>query len=141
MKVREAKIEDSESIRILSIQLGYEYSLEKVKQKLRTILANPDHRVLVALDNTIIVGYIHIERYQTLYTDDLVNILGIVVDASCRGRGIGTSLVHEAEKMATQMFCNGIRANSSSSREQAHVFYRKNGFSSEKNQKRFLKYI
>ena len=141
MKIRQARIDDIASLQVLSIQLGYEYPMEKMEQKLGKILDDPDHRVLVALDNANIVGYIHIERYQTFYADDLINILGIVVDTSCRGKGIGTALLHEAEQIAKELNAVGIRANSASSRIQAHEFYRKNGFSSEKDQKRFIKSV
>ena len=141
MEIREAIIDDIKPIQELSQQLGYNYPIEKMNLKLNQILNNPEHRILIALKNNQIIGYIHVEIYRVLYADDLLNILGIVVDKSCRNQGVGTTLLKSTEKLSLKLNCSGIRANSGASRENAHFFYKRNGFDNEKDQKRFIKYI
>jgi N-acetylglutamate synthase-like GNAT family acetyltransferase len=141
MEIREAIIDDIKSIQELSLQLGYNYPIKKMKLKLNQILNNPEHIILIALKNNQVIGYIHVEIYRVLYADDLLNILGIVVDKSCRNQGVGTTLLKSTEKLSIKLNCRGIRANSGASREKAHLFYKRNGFDNEKDQKRFIKYI
>lgn len=141
MKIREATKEDVHDIQYLSKQLGYEYPVEKMSIKLNIILNNPEHMIYVAVDNDRVIGYIHIEIYRILYADDLLNILGIVVDSSYRQKGVGTSLLESTEEYAKKVYCSGIRANSGASRYNAHSFYKRNGFISEKDQKRFVKSV
>lgn len=139
MKIREASIEDINQIHYLSQQLGYNYSIEKMCLKLTKILNNLEHKIFTAVINNKIVGYIHVEIYNLLYADDLLNILGIVVDPSYRNKGIGSLLLKATEDFALQINCSGIRANSGITRENAHFFYRRNGFESLNDQKRFFK--
>ena len=141
MLIREAILNDVQPIQALSQQLGYDYPIEKTNQKLRQILINPEHKIFVALKSNQVIGYIHVEIYRVLYADDLLNILGIVVDTTFRNQGVGTALINAAEELSKKMKCGGLRANSGAEREDAHLFYKKNKFNSEKNQKRFIKHI
>lgn len=141
MEIAEAKIEDLLSIQRLSIQLGYDCPTDNLKKKLVEVLSNDEHKLLIAKmpksDN--VIGYIHIERYRTLYSDDLINIMGIVVDDEYRNKGIGAELLKSAEHLALEWNCIGIRACSSSYRYRAHCFYEKSGFDSMKEQKTYVK--
>ncbi|MBN2443517.1 MAG: GNAT family N-acetyltransferase [Spirochaetales bacterium] len=143
MLIRNVKTEDYKSIHTLSLQLGYNYPIDKVKSKINDLLNNDDHFILVAVNEEInkIIGYIHLERYRTLYSDDLLNILGIVVEENYRNKGIGSMLLAEAEKIALIKNCIGIRANSGTYRKDTHIFYQKKGFEDVKDQKRFVKYF
>lgn len=77
--------------------------------------------------------------YESIYLSPLVNILGLAVRASCRGKGIGRSLMAVAERWAKEMGAAGVRLNSGAGRTEAHAFYRHIGYTSEKQQLRFLK--
>ena len=70
-----------------------------------------------------------------------INITGFVVDEKARKTGIGRSLMEAVEFYAKENGFSFIRAESSSTRKDAHEAYRKLGFDSEKSQIRFLKKI
>lgn len=141
MKVRVAKNDDYRFIYELSKQLGYDYAVSKVEHRLAELLNDKNHIIIVVQEalNEPIIGYIHLHIHKSLYFDNLLNIMGIVVDHNKRGKGIGSLLLDEAEKKALDLNCKGMRANSGIQRIEAHKFYLKNGYSETKMQKRFLK--
>jgi GNAT superfamily N-acetyltransferase len=141
LKTRYANIDDSKLIHELSKQLGYNSSISHIESRIEELLTDNDHMIVVAQDdsNESIVGYIHLQIYKSLYFDNVLNIMGLVVDENMRGKGVGSALLKEAEKIAESLHCKGIRANSGIQREEAHSFYLMNGYSETKMQKRFLK--
>ena len=95
--------------------------------------------VFVAIFEDRIVGFIHVERYNTLYFETMANILGLAVSSKVRKHGIGKALVEKAEDWANENDIALMRLNSGASRSGAHEFYRHLGYASEKNQLRFVK--
>ena len=67
------------------------------------------------------------------------NVLGLAVRKDAHRRGIGRALVQAAEQWAGEQGIAALRVNSGMARTNAHAFYRAMGFSSEKDQKRFIK--
>ena len=57
--IRDAKINDSESITELSNQLGYKTLNTDIQNRLKIILENSDNCIYVAIENGRIVGWIH----------------------------------------------------------------------------------
>lgn len=77
--IRQAKIEDYKDIcKICCDDLGYNCSEELVKERLKGLDKN-DERVLVAVYNSEVVGYLHAQIYKTLYFEELINFLGLAV--------------------------------------------------------------
>lgn len=140
-RIREVIKDDIKGIYNLSLQLGYDYLKEKMDSKLNSIINDSSHKIFVAVDGDIITGYIHVELYRVLFANDLLNILGIVVNSSFRLKGVGRSLINVVEEYAKEIGCSGIRANSGISRKKAHLFYESNGFFREPDQKRFYKTV
>jgi GNAT superfamily N-acetyltransferase len=141
MIIREVLKDDGDALFLLSIQLGYKYPLEKLMKKLEYIIKSDEHKIYVAVDSTKIVGYIHVHLYRSLFIDDLLNILGIVVDQEYRAQGVGTALLKSAELFADTINCKGLRASSGKERLSAHTFYEKRGFASFKEHKTYIKYF
>ena len=141
MNIRPLKETDFEAINDLSEQLGYPYPLEKTKTKINYVINHPDHWVYVAetSDTSKIIGYIHLALFSLLFYENMINILGLVVDKEARGAGLGTELLKIAEKTALENGCSRVRAASGMVRDQAHEFYIKHGFYNQKDQKRFIK--
>ena len=141
MIIREATIEDAFAIcNISCADLGYDCSCEFVSTRISN-LDKGREKVFVAEVNGIVAGYIHAEKYQTLYFEPMINILGFAVSSEFRRRGIGRMLLKRAERWANEVGIHKIRLNSGASRKEAHSFYRAMGYNNEKGQIRFIKVI
>lgn len=137
--IRQAKIEDYKDIcKICCDDLGYNCSEELVKERLEGLDKN-NERVLVAVYNSEVVGYLHAQIYKTLYFEELINFLGLAVSKEYRNKKVGTRLVNEIENWAKENGIKKVRVNSGFSRKEAHEFYRSLGYNNEKKQIRFLK--
>lgn len=137
--IRQAKIEDYKDIcKICCDDLGYNCSEELVKERLEGLDKN-NERVLVAVYNGKVVGYLHAQIYKTLYFEELINFLGLAVSKEYRNKNVGTRLVNEIENWAKENGIKKVRVNSGFSRKEAHEFYRSLGYNNEKEQIRFLK--
>lgn len=137
--IRQAKIEDYKDIcKICCDDLGYNCSEELVKERLKGLDKN-NERVLVAVYNSEVVGYLHAQIYKTLYFEELINFLGLAVSKEYRNKKVGTKLVNEIENWAKENGIKKVRVNSGFSRKEAHEFYRSLGYNNEKKQIRFLK--
>ena len=137
--IREARITDYEEIQcICELDLGYKCDKELVKLR----LANIDHNrecVFVADEGNKVTGFIHVERYDLLYSPGMANVLGLAVKREYRRQGIGKELLSEAEEWAKSKRIAMMRLNSGTARKEAHEFYRRQGYSDEKSQLRFMK--
>jgi GNAT superfamily N-acetyltransferase len=141
MIIREATIEDAFAIcNISCADLGYDCSCEFVSTRISN-LDKGREKVFVAEVNEIVAGYIHAEKYQTLYFEPMINILGLAVSSEFRRRGIGRMLLKRAERWANEVGIHKIRLNSGASRKETHSFYRAMGYNNEKGQIRFIKDI
>ena len=141
MIIREATIEDAFAIcNISCADLGYDCSCEFVSTRISN-LDKGREKVFVAEVNGIVAGYIHAEKYQTLYFEPMINILGLAVSSEFRRRGIGRMLLKRAERWANEVGIHKIRLNSGASRKEAHSFYRAMGYGNEKGKIRFIKDI
>lgn len=137
--IRKADYQDAEAIAdISSKDLGYDCTAEFVKKKLAGLDLSRE-AVFVAEIGTNVIGYIHIEKYDTLYFETLANVLGLAVSSDSRRKGAGRLLIEAAEKWAKDIGAMGVRLNSGGSRTAAHSFYRAAGYDSEKQQIRFMK--
>ena len=140
--VREAQPADFRQIYIINRDdLGYDYPPEKTERKLSALIKSPSDRVFVAVSGERVIGYVHASDYDVIYADHMKDIMGIAVAAEYRGTGVGKALLESVEHWAKATGAAGIRVNSGSSRTGAHEFYRRCGYTNEKQQHRFLKFI
>ena len=139
IKIRAVSVNDADDICAISGEdLGYPCDLSLVKGKIGNINAERE-AVFVALADDIVVGYIHVEKYDVLYFETMANILGLAVKAAYQHNGIGRKLVSAAEAWAEENNIKLMRLNSGISRTAAHDFYRHLGYDSDKGQLRFTK--
>jgi len=142
MIIRKAAIEDYEDIYRLNKEgLGYDYPVEKTKDKLQVILNLTEDKIFVADHEGKVAGYIHLSSYECTYCDNLKNIMALVVDEAYRKMGIGRRLIQTAEEWAKESGSKGIRLVSGYNRTTAHQFYLACGYVLRKEQKNFIKWF
>jgi len=137
IELKEISKSDSEAIVQLSLQLGYDISINIVKQQIDVILKNKDHYAFIALKGGNVVGYIHCFRTIRLTSAPFVEIVALIVSKSIRRKGIGKLLVQHAEKHTLNNQTIRVRCNEK--RKVAHQFYLNLGYSEKKVQKVFEK--
>ena len=141
--IRNIKIEDAETIqRICNISLGYSVSIETVMRQIQKLSEDVNHHyVYVYEDEKLqkVVGFVHAEVYESLYSYSGLNILGLAVLPEFQGKGIGKELMYYLEVNAKNDSVLFVRLNSADYRVEAHKFYESIGYECDKTQKRFMK--
>ncbi len=137
--IRKIKSTDCEEVRKICIEeLGYECERSLIEAKVRELDESREVVFVAETDNRI-AGFVHVERYNVLYIEDMANILGLAVSKDYQRRGFGKELLQAAEQWARNNGISVIRLNSGMKRTEAHKFYRAMDFLDEKDQKRFIK--
>ena len=123
--------------------LGYDFSPEETASQLTKLSQDSHHFLLGYEDDTShkLVGYIHAEVYESLYSKPGFNILALAVLPQTQCKGIGKTLLEGLEQEAEKRGYNFIRLNSADHRLGAHAFYERVGYTCDKMQKRFIKLI
>ena len=123
--------------------LGYDFSPEETASQLAKLSQDSHHFLLGYDDDTSheLVGYIHAEVYESLYSKAGFNILALAVLPQSQGRGFGRDLLDGLEKETKRRGYEFIRLNSADHRLDAHAFYERVGYTCDKVQKRFIKLI
>jgi GNAT superfamily N-acetyltransferase len=138
--IRPATLADAPQLAPLTAQLGYPSTTEKIAERLREILGETKHLILVAEHKqSQIVGYIEAFPFTTIASDRRVEIAGLVVDEACRSQGVGRLLMLRAEDWARANGYKETRLRSNVIREEAHRFYENLGYRLNKTQMSFLK--
>ena len=123
--------------------LGYSFSLEETSSQLDK-LSQDSHHYLLGFENSTshdLLGYVHAEVYESLYSKAGFNILALAVLPQRQGKGIGKALLEGLEQETKRRGYEFIRLNSADHRLGAHAFYEKVGYTCDKMQKRFIKLI
>ncbi len=133
--IRTARNYDAPAIAGLGDQLGYVANRQQIAMRLAGIESEHSSRVFVAENGDgLVVGWLHVASRTQLTEDACAEILGLVVDESARGVGIGADLVRAAEAWARAEGCTRIRVRSRDTRERAHRFYEREGYARNKVQ-------
>ena len=143
--IREINISDAEEIqKICKTALGYDVDISTVSNQINKLSCDNKNHILAVYEdeNTKkVIGFIHAQVYESVYSDTGLNILGLAVDPDFRGNGVGKKLIGYIEKYAMDNGISFIRLNSANYRVEAHKFYENIGYTSDKLQKRFIKYF
>jgi GNAT superfamily N-acetyltransferase len=133
--VRPMESRDAGSVARLSGELGYPAAESDVRERLARLSARPAEALFVAESPPgEVVGWIHISEDATLTDGSTAEVRGLVVDARARGKKIGSLLLERAEGWAAARGYRRVRVRSRTWREDAHRFYRNNGYDLEKTQ-------
>ena len=141
--LRNLLLTDVESLSQINEQaLGYSFSTEKTAQQLVKLIQDSHHFFIGFEDvkSHQLRGYVHAEVYQSLYSEPGFNVLALAVLPDQQGKGIGKILLQGLEEAKRRGYAF-IRLNSADYRTEAHAFYEHVGYSSDKLQKRFIKFF
>ena len=142
--LRDLKATDVETICVINKEaLGYAFSPEETASQLAKLSQDSHHFLLGFEEPTShdLLGYVHAEVYESLYSNAGFNILALAVVPQMQGKGIGKILLHGLEQEAKRRGYEFIRLNSADHRLGAHAFYERVGYTCDKVQKRFIKLI
>ncbi len=140
--LRDLKITDVDAIyKINKEALGYSFNLEDTASQLAKLSQDSHHYLLGFEDSSShdLLGYVHAEVYESLYSKPGFNILALAVLPQMQGQGIGKTLLQGLEQEAKDQEYQFIRLNSAEHRLGAHAFYEKVGYTCDKVQKRFIR--
>ena len=138
LTIRRMRPADATAVAELNGQLGYPSAPDEVVERLAA--ADGAHgTLLVAEEDDRVIGWVHVALKASLLEERTAQVMGIVVDASHRGAGVGTRLMAEAEAWATARGARRLIVGSRVTRERAHAFYLERGYALHKTSRWFEK--
>ena len=138
--IRKAVVEDAQQISdVIKDSMGFYNPPEGIADSLKRILCLDTDLVLVAVIENEIVGIVHAENYTPLYSSPMKDLMSLAVKTKYQNMKIGTNLMCEVEKWATETGRCGIQVLSRVEFTDAHKFYQSLGYKLEKTQLNFLK--
>ena len=139
ISITPAEVNDSKRITELCIQLGYMAELNEITERLLKLISKEGTILYVAKQNGRILGWAQASIRSAIETGEFVEITGLVVDESVRGKGIGKSLVIKIEEWSKKLGYDFLRVRTNIIRTETHLFYRGIGFEEKKKQTVFQK--
>ena len=139
--VRKAQLSDAERICEIIIYgwrttyidfLGEEalYKDMSVVKRYKTLITTleSDHGFYVYEENGIVKGFMRLEKCTEQDEGDPMELVAIYVEPYFKGRGIGSKLIQEAERIATSQSQSEIRLWVLENNHSSRKFYEKNGY-------------
>ena len=124
IKLRDFKKEDSNDLGNLLMQL----SDIKIGVDVEELESDPNFVGIIAEDDGKIIGFGSISFFQSLIKKKTGVIEDVVVDESCRGKGVGRKITQELIKRAQESGAKLITLTSNPARIPAHKLYESEGF-------------
>lgn len=142
LAIRAPRDADAPALADLSAQLGYPVAVEEMRRRMAAVAANENAGVLVATDAADRpIGWVHVELKRTLVAPLTAQIMGLIVDEVARDAGVGKELVAAAEAWALERGCHRMLVGTRVTRERAHRFYAREGYTLQKTSYHFEKLI
>ncbi|BDP85034.1 N-acetyltransferase [Enterococcus faecium] len=140
----DSQYRDAEALREINAeQLGYDVPLTVTVRQMKKLLKEPEKNFFLVYEDPTskkAAGYVQAESYESIFSDPMFNIMALAVSKHAEKRGIGKALMTGVEE-AKRRGISAIRLNSAEYRVEAHRFYERIGYHSDKMQKRFLKIL
>jgi GNAT superfamily N-acetyltransferase len=139
--IRPARASDAGAIARLCGELGYPATAVDIEVRRGAIEQSAEHVLLVAEVDADVVGWLHAGVSHAIEHERCVEIRGLVVDERARGQSIGAALVTAAERWTRMLGIAQVRVRSRDTRERAHRFYEREGYTAVKTSKVFEKHL
>lgn len=128
LTIRPARESDAETIATLFTDEGYPAGPSDIVERL-TRFASDHSRVLVAEHEGELLGFIAIHALPRFEHDDrILRVLALVVDAGARERGVGRTLMAEAERIGSTLDAAFIEITAGHHRPEARRLYESLGY-------------
>lgn len=129
MNIRSAKSKDTQAICDLLKQMGYPQPFALIQEKFEILNNDANSQILVAEEKGKIYGFLSLYFItQIALEGDFAKICYLCVDENMRSKGVGHSLLQEAEKQAKRRGCDRMELHSGMQRPLAHQFYLREGY-------------
>jgi GNAT superfamily N-acetyltransferase len=132
---------DIERVAVLAAELGYPVEPDVLGQRFAALTGGDTEVIYVAEQDGEVVGWIHLREFYDILEQPTMEIRGLVVDARCRGAGIGQVLVDAGERRARERGIARMRVTSNIVRERAHRFYERLAYEKVKTSYYFVKLL
>ena len=131
---------DAADVARLAGQLGYPTDVAAISERMGRLDGEPERvALLVAEADGAVVGWAHVELRDTLVADHAAQLMALVVADGHRNRGVGKGLLDAAEDWAAARGCRALLVATRVTREDAHRFYRREGYGLDKTSHIFEK--
>ncbi len=141
LTTRELRPEDASAVAELSAQLGYEATAAEITERIHRLLTSQEQVALAACLGDELVGWIEAAVVHHLQSPAHTLIGGLVVKEGVRGMGVGGRLCAKVEQWTRQKGIAIVRVTSRSTREAAHRFYLREGYTQTKTSAVFEKVV
>jgi len=139
MQIRPMELKDLELVAVLAGQLGYPTTLDQILPRYQEVTGLSGLFVAESAGGDV-VGWVQVNREaQNLVSEARAEICALIVDENHRGLEIGAQLVQAAEAWAREKNLDLVRVRSNVTRERAHKFYQREGYSIKKSWHLFVK--
>lgn len=129
MRIRPMTPADAVVVADLTTQLGYPTGPSETAERIALLLERPDdHAALVAEEDGRAIGWVHVAIYTSLESGRVATIGGLIVGEGHRSGGIGAELLAAAENWARENGAAKMTVRSRVTRERAHRFYEREGY-------------
>ncbi len=128
IEIRSSTVNDSEAIRNLSVQLGYQPTLDTVISGLEAMAKTEGYEVVVITQNNVVAGWMSLGVRLRIEDVPFFEVLAIVTDEAKRGSGFGKALMRYAEANAHEKNIPLVLLYSNVIREESHKFYNRVGY-------------
>lgn len=136
-EIRSAIPTDAAELARLSTELGYLANEGEVASRLDMLLAQATTMYSwphTATDCSARLGWVGVERRNSLENGEKIEIVGFVVDAPARRLGAGQALLQSAERWARAQGFEALMVRSNVTRTESHPFYEKHGYARHRTQ-------
>jgi ribosomal protein S18 acetylase RimI-like enzyme len=126
--LRPAGADDADEIAQLFTDEGYPAGPSDIVARLERF-ASPHSRVIIAEHDGAILGFIAVHALPRFEHDDrILRILALVVDPGARERGVGRTLMAEAERIGTELGAAFVEITAGHHRPEARHLYEQLGY-------------
>lgn len=138
--LRNAVLGDADDVARLLTELGYPCELHDAAERIESILANERQALVLARVDGVVCGLVAVDfMYYLPLGTTTCRVTALVVTPQAQGRGLGRTLLKEAERRARAGHAARIELAAGSQRVDAHKFYRACGYSD--GTVRFIKHL